>query len=81
MPTLLAMGIGVFLGLRGGGRFDHLRNWRPPLWQVLVGSVGLIMLLDLIPWSGPFVAALRIAALGALAGFAVINIRVGGMVL
>ncbi|MFM7063135.1 MAG: DUF5317 family protein [Actinomycetes bacterium] len=80
LPTLLALGLGVFLGLRGGGRLDNLLDWRPPLWQVLAGGVGMTVLLDLLPWSGWFVSFLRIATLGALVFFAVVNVRVGGMV-
>lgn len=81
VPTLLAIGVGVFLGLRWGGRADNLLNWRPPLWEAFVGGFGLLVLLDLLPWSGPFVAFLRIVGMALMLGFAVINVRVGGMVL
>jgi hypothetical protein len=81
LPTLLAIGIGVGLGLRWGGRLDNLIAWRPPLWQAALGGVVLLLLLDLVPIGGAFAALLRIIGLGALLGFAVINVRVGGMVL
>ena len=81
LPTLLAIGIGVGLGLRWGGRLDNLIAWRPLLWQAALGGLVLLVLLDLIPVSGAFAALLRIIGLGALLGFAVINVRVGGMVL
>jgi hypothetical protein len=81
LPTLLAIGIGVGLGLHWGGRLDNLLAWRPPVWQALVGGVVLLMLLDVVPIGGPFIAFLRIVGLGAVLFFAVINVRIGGMVL
>ena len=81
LPTLLAIGIGVGLGLHWGGRVDNLLAWRPPLWQALGVGVSLLIVLDLVPLGGWFAALLRIVALGAVAGFAVINLRIGGMVL
>jgi len=81
VPTLIALGIGIGLGLRWGGRLDLLATWRPPLWPLLVGGISLTILLDLLPWSGAFPAFLRIAAIAMMLAFAVINIRVGGMVL
>jgi hypothetical protein len=81
LPTLLAIGIGVGLGLHWGGRVDNLLAWRPPLWQVLGAGVSLLIVLDLMPISGWFATLLRIVALGAVVGFAVVNLRIGGMVL
>ena len=80
LPTLLALGLGIFLGLRGGGRLDNLLAWRPPLWQLLAAGVGMTVLLDLLPWSGWFISFLRIATYGGLLFFAVVNVRIGGMV-
>lgn len=81
LPTLLAIGIGVALGLHWGGRADNLLAWRPPLWQALAVGVSLLVVLDLVPIGGPFAAFLRIVGLGAVLGFTVVNIRIGGMIL
>ena len=81
VPTLLAIGIGVGLGLYWGGRLSNLWEWVPPLWEALVGGVVLTVLVDLVPWSGPVMTFLSIVATAALLGFAVVNVRIGGMVL
>ncbi len=81
VPTLLALGIGMALGVRWGGRVDNVLVWRPPLWQLLVAGVGLTVVLDLLPWGGGFVTLLRLVALLLLLAFALVNLRVGGMVL
>lgn len=81
LPTLLALGVGVALGLHWGGRIDNVRGWTPVLWEALVGGLALTVLLDLVGWSGWFVTLLSILATGAILAFAVLNIRVGGMVL
>ena len=49
LPTLLAIGIGVALGLHWGGRLDNLIAWRPPWWQALGAGVSLLIVLDLVP--------------------------------
>jgi hypothetical protein len=81
LPTLLAIGIGVGLGLYWGGRLSNLIEWVPPLWEALVGGIVLTVIVDLVPWSGAVVTFLSIVATGALLAFAVVNIRIGGMVL
>ena len=81
LPTLLAIGIGVALGLHWGGRVDNLLAWRPPLWQALGAGVSLLVVLDLVPIGGAFAAFLRILAMVAVMAFTVVNIRIGGMVL
>jgi hypothetical protein len=81
LPTLLAIGIGVGLGLHWGGRLDNLLAWRPPMWQALGAGVSLLIVLDLVPFGGAFAALLRIVAMGAVLFFAVVNLRIGGMVL
>ena len=81
LPTLLAIGIGVGLGLYWGGRISNLLEWVPPLWEALVAGVVLSILLDLLPWSGAIMTFLSIVATGALLAFAVVNIRIGGMIL
>ncbi len=81
LPTLLAIGIGVGLGLHWGGRIDNIVAWRPPFWQALAGGVALLVVLDVVPIGGAFASLLRICGLGAVLGFAVLNVRIGGMVL
>lgn len=81
LPTLVALGIGVGLGLRWGGRLEHLLEWRPA--QPLALAAGLVVsaLLDLAGWGGSFGVLLLLVASGALLWFAVLNVHVGGMVL
>jgi len=81
VPTLLAIGIGLGLGVHWGGQLSNLIAWRPPLWQALAGGVALRMLVDILPFTGGFMAFLAIVAMGLLLAFAVVNLRLGGMVL
>jgi Family of unknown function (DUF5317) len=81
LPTLLAISIGVGLGLYWGGHLENLLSWRPPLWQALAGGIVASFLVDLIGFSGFFGSLLVLVGTGAILAFAVVNIRVGGMVL
>jgi hypothetical protein len=81
IPTLLAVSIGLGLGLRWGGQVDNLTSWRPPLLYVLAGGVSLTILVDVLPLSGGFMTVLSLIAMGMLMAFAFVNIRTGGMVL
>ncbi|MHB1137540.1 MAG: DUF5317 family protein [Microthrixaceae bacterium] len=81
IPTLLAISIGVALGMYWGGRLENLLAWRPPLWQALLGGVVLSILVDLIGVGGFLGALLVLVGSGAILAFAVVNVRVGGMVL
>jgi hypothetical protein len=81
VPTLLAIGLGLALGLRWGGSASELLSWRPALWEALAAGVVLTVALDVLPVSGGWAATLSIAAMGLLLVFAVVNVRVGGMVL
>lgn len=81
VPTLLAIGIGIGLGLYWGGSISNALEWIPPLWQALAGGLALTVIVDIVAWSGPFMTFLSVIATGALLAFAVINIRIGGMVL
>jgi hypothetical protein len=81
LPTLLAISIGVGLGLYWGGHLENLLSWRPPLWQALVGGVVVSFLVDLLKVDGFLGAFLVIAATAAILAFAVVNLRIGGMVL
>lgn len=80
IPTLLAVAVGVGLGLRWGGEFSNVTRWQPVLWQALVGGVVVITLVDLAGITGGFGAFLVILATAAILAFTVLNIRVGGMV-
>ncbi|MEX0768623.1 MAG: DUF5317 family protein [Microthrixaceae bacterium] len=81
LPSLLAIGIGVGLGLYWGGSLENAMTWRPLLWQALFGGIAVSMLLDLFGLSGFFGALLLILATSAMLAFAIVNLRTGGMVL
>ncbi|CAB4997316.1 unannotated protein [freshwater metagenome] len=81
LPTLLAIGIGVGLGLYWGGSLENMMTWRPLYWQALLGGIGVSLLLDLFGIGGFFGALLLILATAAILGFAIVNLRTGGMVL
>lgn len=79
--TLLAITIGLGLGVRWGGDIANVAAWRPPLWEALVGGIVVMTILDWAGVTGGFAALLSIAATAAILAFSVVNIRVGGMVL
>lgn len=81
LPTLLAIGIGVGLGLYWGGSLENMMTWRPLFWQALLGGLGVSLLLDLFGIGGFFGALLLILATAAMLAFAIANLRTGGMVL
>lgn len=81
VPTLLAILIGVGLGIRWGGRIDHLLGWRPVLPTALAVGLAAQFLTDLVGVGGGFGSFLAIVSLGSLLAFAVLNVRTGGMVL
>lgn len=81
IPTLLALAVGVGLGLRWGGRIDHLLDWRPDQPALLAAWLTAVALTDLAGVGGGFGALLTILGMAALLGFAVLNVRTGGMVL
>lgn len=81
IPTLVAIGVGVALGLHWGGRIDELLSWRPPMWEALAIGIVLTVVCDLVPVSGWFASLLAILALVSLLAFAVVNVRIGGMIL
>lgn len=81
VPTLLAIGIGLGLGVHWGGQLGNVAAWRPPLWEALAGGAAVLLLLDLIPAGGALVTFCWLAATAALLAFAVVNVRIGGMVL
>ncbi len=81
VPTLLAIGIGLGLGVHWGGQLSNVADWRPPLWEALLGGTVVLVLLDIIPAGGSIVTFCWLAATAALLVFAVLNVRIGGMVL
>jgi hypothetical protein len=81
VPTLLATLLGVGLGIRWGGRLPHLLEWRPPASRVLLGGLAALALADLVAPPGALGVLLILVGMGAALSFAVINVRVGGMVL
>jgi hypothetical protein len=81
VPTLLAILLGAGLGIRWGGRIDHLLGWRPLLPTALVVGLLAQFLTDLVGVDGGFGTVLALLGLGAFLAFAVLNIRTGGMVL
>lgn len=81
LPTLLAIAIGIGLGVYWGGAPANLLEWRPLGAMIGLGGVSLLVLVDVVPFGGPVMTFLRIIALGAIVAFGVINLRIGGMVL
>jgi hypothetical protein len=81
LPTLLALGVGVVLGLRWGGSPDNILEWRPRMWQLGLAGVTLLIVSDLAGLTGSGAVALRLVAGALVVGFAVLNVRTGGMVL
>jgi hypothetical protein len=81
IPTLLALGVGVGLGIRWGGNFGNVADWRPELWMVGLGGVTLWIVLDVTSLTGSLAVLLRLVGLGLVLAFAVLNVRTGGMVL
>jgi Family of unknown function (DUF5317) len=80
LPTLIAVLAGLALGLSNGGRMQNLLAWRPVAWKLAVGGLAVQLLFKLLPFSGSLAVVLDIVSMAALVAFAVLNIRVGGMV-
>jgi hypothetical protein len=81
LPTLLAIALGVVLGLRWGGSPDNLLEWRPQRWQVGLAGVTLVIISDLAGLTGAAGVLLSLLAGGLVVWFAAVNVRTGGMVL
>ncbi|MGI9577923.1 MAG: DUF5317 family protein [Microthrixaceae bacterium] len=81
IPTLLALGVGIGLGIRWGGNFGNVLDWRPRLWMAGLGGVTIWIVLDVTSLHGTPAVLLRIIGLGLVLAFAVLNVRTGGMIL
>jgi hypothetical protein len=81
VPTLIAILAGLALGISGGGRIDNLWAWRPIAWRLAVIGLALQLLFKVLPLSGGLAVVIDIVSMAALIAFALLNIRVGGMVL
>lgn len=81
LPTLVALGVGIGLGLRWGGSFDNIVQWRPVFPLLGAGGVTLMVVTDMVGIGGAPGVLLRLVALGLVVAFAVFNIHTGGMVL
>ncbi len=81
IPTLAAVLIGGWLGMRWGGSPDNIRLWNPAFPQLGAGGVTLWIINDLLAPQGSIGVILRLVALGMVTAFAWFNIRTGGMVL
>ncbi|MCP4433921.1 MAG: DUF5317 domain-containing protein [Actinomycetia bacterium] len=81
IPTLLALAVGVGLGLRWGGNFGNVMDWRPDGWMIGLGGVTVWLVADVTGLFGTPAVLLRLLGLGLVLAFAVLNIHTGGMVL
>jgi hypothetical protein len=81
VPTLLAILVGLGLGLRWGGRIDHLLGWRPALPAALIGGLAFHTLAELAALRGGVGTVVAVLGLAGMLVFAVVNVRTGGMVL
>lgn len=73
--------IGLGLGVYWGGDIGNAIDWRPPLWEALVGGIVVITVIDLVGATGGFASLLSIVATAAILAFTVLNVRIGGMIL
>ena len=81
IPTLVALGVGVWLGHRWGGNLGNVLDWRPEVYPVGITGLVLYVVSDVASLHGSPAVLLSLLSTGLLVGFAVANIRTGGMVL
>lgn len=79
--TVLAVIAGFVLGVTQGGQVRNALMWRPVGWPLAVGALLLLAIMRLGGWSGWFAVLVDVLISIALVAFAVLNIRIGGMVL
>jgi hypothetical protein len=79
--TVLAVAIGIGVGLANGGSLDHVRRFRPQRWQIGVAGLAVEVLIRVSGMSGSPAVVLDLLATVALVVFVFANIRLGGMVL
>lgn len=80
LPTILAIGAGLIIGLVKGGSVDNLIQWRPASAEVAAAGLFAMFLSDVIPTNNLIVSLLLYVALFSLLYAAWMNRRVGGMV-
>lgn len=78
---VLALGAGLALGRVYGGDFSRLLRTRPDMWQLLAVGLAFQALIRLLGVGGSWAMLLEIPSALALIGFAIANIRIGGMVM
>jgi hypothetical protein len=81
IPTLVALGVGLWLGHRWGGNVGNVLDWRPELYPVGISGLVLYLVSDVASLHGSPAVLLSLLSTGLLVGFAVANVRTGGMVL
>lgn len=81
IPVLLAIAIGLGIGVLKGGSIDNLRQWRPASAEVAGGALVALILADVLPWTGLVVFLLDLIGVFGLLYAAWMNRRVGGMVI
>lgn len=79
--TLGAVIAGLVVGISNGGRLDRIADYRPALWPALAGGLLLQLIIRVAGLQGGWAVALELISAIALLAFAVVNIRLGGMVL
>ena len=80
VPILIAVALGLLVGMFKGGSIENLTQWRPASAEVAGAGLAAVVLSDLIPLSNLFLTLIYYAGLGALQYAAWMNRRVGGMV-
>lgn len=81
VPTLVALTVGIGLGLRWGGDISNITSWRPPLWEALASGLVITLVVQVMGLGGGIASLMAIIGTGALFAFTVVNIRTGGMIL
>ncbi|MCB1285471.1 MAG: DUF5317 domain-containing protein [Microthrixaceae bacterium] len=80
IPTIVALALGVGLGLWLGGSVERARSIRPDLARTAAVALAVQILAQVIGLSGGWAVFVDLVSKGALIAFAVFNLRIGGMV-
>lgn len=81
IPTIAALALGGWLGMRWGGMPSNVLEWRPTAWIMGLSGLSLLIVTDLAGLTGSLGVLARLISLGLLLAFSVLNIRTGGMIL